>query len=126
MKIEKYKHKPLTEKIIGCAIDVHKELGPGFLESIYHKALRKEFSLKNVDNETEKEVKVYYKNELIGIHKLDLLVENKIVVELKAVTDISDVHVSQVVSYLKATGQTVGLILNFSKSTLDIKRVILS
>jgi GxxExxY protein len=126
MNIEKYKHKLLTKKIIGCGIEVHKELGPGFLESIYHKALIEEFLIKNINHETEKEVKISYKNKQIGIHKIDLYVENKIVVELKAVTEISDVHISQVVSYLKATGQTVGLILNFAKSTLDIKRVILN
>ena len=114
----------VTEKIIGAAIEVHRTLGPGFLESVYHNALKKEFVLQQIPFETEKDVKIFYKDDFVGEHRLDLFVYKKIVVELKTVKKILNVHKSQVSSYLRATDSEIGLILNFSKSTLDIRRVI--
>ena len=114
----------LSKKTIGVAIEVHKTLGPGFIEIIYHNAMKKELDIQNIPFETEKEIIIKYKNEQVGLHRLDLLINNDIIVELKAVKEITDVHLSQIISYLKATGLNVGLILNFSKPKIDIKRVI--
>jgi GxxExxY protein len=120
---KKIEFDPLSNKIIGLAIDVHKDIGPGYVESIYQNALKYELKENKIPFETEKKIEVYYKNELMGVHRLDLLVDNEIVLELKAVKEILGIHVSQVISYLKATGNEIGLILNFSKSKLDIRRV---
>lgn len=123
IKNEKYEFESISNKIIGAAIEVHKRLGPGFVEIIYHNALKYELNLQNIPFETEKGIEIYYKDKLVGLHRLDLLVNNEIVVELKAMKDILSGHISQVVSYLKATKIKTGLILNFSKPRLEIKRV---
>ncbi len=120
-----HKFDELSNRIIGVAIEVHKILGPGFIESIYHNAMKKELTLQNIPFETEKEIKIVYKDDEIGEHRLDLVINNEIIVELKAVKEIADVHLAQVLSYLKASGLHIGLILNFSKSKIDIKRVVL-
>ena len=113
-----------TEQIIGAAIEVHKALGPGFLESIYQKALEIELKNRGLSVETEKEIKIYFKHALVGIHRLDLLVNRQVIVELKAIKEFEDSHTAQVLSYLKATGLNVGLLFNFAKSTVKIKRVV--
>lgn len=112
----------LSNDIIGAAIDVHKALGSGFLESIYHNALKIELSKKGIKFESERTVKIWYSNEEVGFHRLDLVVNDEIIVELKTVKEISNVHRAQVMSYLKATGLEIGLILNFSKPTLEVRR----
>jgi GxxExxY protein len=114
----------LSSKIIGAAIIVHKELGPGFLEQIYEEALKIELQKIGLSYEGQKEIKIKYRKNEIGSHRLDLLVENAIVVELKAVQELADIHFAQIRSYLKATGLKVGLLLNFAKPTLEIKRVV--
>ena len=97
-----------TGNIIAVAIEVHKILGPGFHENAYHKALEKELRDQYIAFETEKNVKIYYKNELVADYKLDLFIESKFDVEIKTVTAIADIHITQVVSYLKATKSNVG------------------
>ena len=114
----------LSGKIIEAAIKVHKALGPGFMESIYEKAFCIQLRKKEMGFEVQKEVRVYYEGEEVGLHRLDLVVEKEVVVELKAVKGIEDVHLAQVGSYLKATGLKIGLVLNFAKPTLEIKRVV--
>ena len=114
----------LSRKIIGVAIEVHTALGPGFLENIYEEALKLELSEHKLDFETQKEIRIEYLGVAIGTHRLDLVVENQIIVELKAVKEFTDVHYAQLRSYLKATGLKVGLLLNFAKPTLEIKRVV--
>ena len=114
----------LSRKIIGAAIKVHRELGPGFLEHIYEEALKIEFSEHNLQFESQKEIQVKYLGVKVGSHRLDLLVENKIILELKAVKEFNDIHFAQLRSYLKATRLKVGLLLNFAKPTLAIKRVV--
>ena len=114
----------LSKKIIGAAIEVHRALGPGFLESVYEAALKVEFSEHGFNFDYQKEIKIEYLGVVVGVHRLDLLVENKIIVELKTVTELSDIHFAQLRSYLKATGLKVGLLLNFSKPTLEVRRVI--
>ena len=106
-------------------MEVHRTLGPGFLEAVYENALSIEFESCDVPYEKQWEIPLFYKNEQIGKHRLDMFVFNKLVVELKAIKEITNEHFAIVRSYLKATRQKHGLILNFSKPTLEIKRVIL-
>ncbi len=113
----------LTEKIIGSAIRVHQELGPGFIESFYEKALAIELEECGIHFRQQLEVPVKYRDQEIGRHRLDLLVENRIVVELKAISELEDIHFAIVRSYLNATGSKHGLLLNFAKTTLQMKRV---
>jgi GxxExxY protein len=117
-------HKELTEKIIGAAIEVHRQLGPGFLESIYERALLMELAKKGVRVQQQVDMPIYYDSVEVGRHRLDLLVEDTIVVELKAFKELKDIHFATVRSYLKAIGQKHGLLLNFNNVTLEIKRVI--
>jgi GxxExxY protein len=117
-------HEDLTDKIIGCAIEVHKRLGPGFLESIYENAFILELERQNLQVEREQEVIVKYDGIEVGRHRLDLIVNDTIVVELKAIRNIEVVHFAIVKSYLKASGKEHALIINVSKPVLEIKRVI--
>ncbi|MCK5559697.1 MAG: GxxExxY protein [Thermoplasmata archaeon] len=126
MENDDYPHRDLTEKIIGAAIEVQKILGSGFLESIYQKSLEKELTLQNIPFKSQSSIDVYYKNALVGTHVPDLIVDDNVVIELKAVKEINDVMRAQVMSYLYATGYQVGLIINFSKPVIDVKRVIKS
>jgi GxxExxY protein len=115
----------LSGRIIEAAIDVHKTLGPGFLETIYDAALRVALNHRQIPYESQKEISVAFEGEEVGVHRLDLLVGGDIVVELKAIKALEDIHFAQVKSYLKATGLHVGLLLNFNAPTLVIKRVVL-
>lgn len=121
---EKHIFDKLSETIIGTAIKVHKELGDGFLESIYEEALKIELSEANLNFESQKEIKIDYHGKEVGTHRLDLVIEKKIIVELKAVKEFTDAHIAQLLSYLKATRLKVGLMLNFAKPTLEIKRIV--
>ena len=120
-----HEFEPNSSKIIEAAIAVHKALGPGFLETVYHRALRVAFDHRGIAYENQKEVRIVFEGVEVGVHFLDLLVAGDIVVELKAVKALEDIHFSQVKSYLKATGWRVGLLLNFNAPTLIIKRVVL-
>ena len=121
--MEKEEIELLINKIIGYCIDVHKELGPGFLESIYHKALEIKFAEEGIDFESEKEIPVYYHKKLVGIHKLDFLIENELVLELKTTEEIHKKYYAQVRSYLKAVDKEIGLLVNFADFKLDPRRV---
>jgi GxxExxY protein len=126
-QVQKGSHQfeALSKRIIGAAIEVHRELGPGFLESIYEEAFKVELSEHGLRYESQKEVKIEYLGVEVGVHRLDLVVEGQIVVELKAVGELTDIHFAQILSYLKATGLKVGLLLNFSKPTLEAKRAVM-
>ena len=113
-----------SRKVIGAAIQVHRRLGPGFLESIYEEALKVELTEHGLHYDSQKEVKIEYLGVEVGTHRLDLLVEDAIIVELKVVTELSGIHLAQLRSYLKATDLRVGLLLNFAKPTLEVKRVV--
>jgi GxxExxY protein len=119
-------HEELTNKIIGCAIEVHKKLGPGFLESIYENAFIVELQKQNLQVEKQREIVIKYDGVEVGRHRLDLIVNDTIVVELKAVKNIEDVHFAIVKSYLKALGKEHGLIINFSKPVLEVKRLFIN
>src|SRR2546427_10942399 len=113
----------LTEQIIAAAIRVHRVLGPGFLELVYEEALAVEFALSGIQFVRQHPVPLFYRDHQIGEHRLDFLVEGKIVVELKAVEMLENVHFAIVRSYLKAAGLADGLLLNFSTMPLTVKRV---
>ena len=118
------KHEEITYKIISCAMEVHKKLGPGYPEYIYHRALIIEFKLQNVAFISEYEIKIYYKGELVGLRKVDFLVEGIIPVEIKAATELSDLIIAQAKNYLEAGGIEIGLLINFGTSSLQFKRMI--
>lgn len=113
----------LTERIIGAAIRVHRELGPGFLESIYEEALAIEFNEQGIRYERQKPLPVMYREHHVGEHRLDFLVESAVVVELKAVADFENIHFAIVRSYLKAADLDHALLMNFAATTLAVKRV---
>jgi len=117
--------EPLSGQIIEAAIAVHKELGPGFLESIYESAMTVALRRRGIAYEAQKEVTVIFDGEEVGVHRLDLLVGGQIVVELKAIKALEDIHFAQVKSYLKATGLRVGLLMNFHSPSLVVKRIVL-
>lgn len=116
-------HEELTSKIIAAAIEVHSTLGPGFLESIYQRAFEIELRLRAIPFEREKSVCVKYKGKDVGEHRLDFFVFSQIVVELKAIKELDNVHFATVRSYLRAVGREHGLILNFAQTTIEPKRV---
>jgi GxxExxY protein len=117
------KYKEQTSKIIAAAIAVHRELGPGFLESIYEEALCAEFDAQGIRYERQKPVPVFYRGRCVGEHRLDLLVEQTVVVELKAIKALEDIHFATVRSYMKATHLDCGLLMNFAAMPLVVKRV---
>jgi GxxExxY protein len=120
---EELGNRDLTEHIIGAAIRVHTELGPGFLESIYEEALAVELRLLGLSFERQKPVPIFYRGHPIGEHRLDLLVQLSVVVELKAIAQLENIHFAIVRSYLKALGLSDGLLLNFAATRLVVKRV---
>jgi GxxExxY protein len=113
----------LTAEIIGAAITVHQALGPGFLESIYEEALCIELTLRKIPFERQRRIIVTYSDHPVGEHRLDLLVAERVVVELKATRDLDPIHFAVVRSYMKATNVNTGLILNFAAIPLSVKRV---
>jgi GxxExxY protein len=118
------KHEDLTGKIIEAAYKVHNILGFGFLENVYQNALSIELEKSGLKNEKEKPIKVYYDKNLVGDYKADIVVEGKVILELKSVKDLSAAHETQLVNYLKATGIEVGLLINFGKS-VEVRRKVL-
>jgi GxxExxY protein len=122
-KSGKLQDEDLSQEIIGAAIEVHRSLGPGFLESLYEGALCIELDNLGIPYERQKTLEIRYRNHKIGEHRLDLLIASKLVVELKAVKEIEPIHFTIVRSYVKASNATSGIILNFSTMPLTIKRV---
>jgi GxxExxY protein len=119
-----YEFEPLSGRIIERAIAVHRALGPGFLESIYHGAMRVALSQGGIAYENQKRVCIHFDGVEVGIHVLDLLVDGQIIVELKAVKAFEAIHFAQVKSYLRATGLQVGLLINFNATALVVKRIV--
>jgi GxxExxY protein len=118
----------LAHAVIGAAIEVHRLLGPGFLESVYEEALCLELGLRHIPFERQKCVAVSYKGHPVGEGRLDLLIGGSLVVELKAVDALAPIHTAQLLSYLKITGHQLGLLINFNVPMLKqgLKRVVLS
>ena len=118
-------YRDLSYQIMGAIFEVHKELGPGFLESIYHKALIEEFLRRGMKVETQRTIDLVYKDKKIGVHRLDLVVDGKVVVELKTVERFSIHYKAQLTSYLKASGYKLGILVNFSKGKVEYQRVLI-
>ena len=119
MKMEK---EDITHKIIGCAYAVFNTLGFGFLESIYHKALLIELQKAGLKVESEKALKVYYNDIVIGDFSIDIFVEDAVVIELKSVENLSKAHEVQLVNYLNGLEKEIGLLINFGPNGVDVKR----
>jgi GxxExxY protein len=117
----------LTQKVIGAAIEVHRTLGPGLLESIYEEALCHEFDLRGIRYTRQVEIDVIYKGKVIKGQRIDILVEDEVIVEIKSLIKLPEVSIAQVLSYLKATGLKRGLIVNFGAKMLreGLKRISL-
>jgi GxxExxY protein len=112
----------LAGKVIGLAMKIHSTLGAGFLESVYHKALAHELTKAGIRFESEKPLRVFYDGVLVGEFVADFLIENELIVELKAVQNLTPAHKVQTVNYLVATGKDVGLLINFGSERLEFKK----
>ena len=121
---DKYKYSELTGKIIGCAMEVHKHLGNGFQEVVYQRSLSIELNMNNIAHIREQEMSLKYKGFDIGTRRVDFFVEDKIMVEIKAVKELEDVHLAQAINYLEAYGMEIGLLINFGNTSLQFKRVM--
>lgn len=121
-----YKHSQITHNIIGCAMTVHNALGNGFQEVIYQRALALEMELQGLRFNREQEMDIFYKQTKIGTRRVDFFVENNVMVEIKAVIKLEDVHLAQAINYLEAYHMETGLLLNFGGRSLDFKRVMRS
>ncbi len=115
-------HEEITHKIIGAAYQVFNQLGFGFLESVYQNAMILELAKHNLQVESEKPLKVYYDDEVIGDFNVDLFVENKVIVELKSVQNLVKQHEVQLVNYLNGLNKEVGLLINFGPAGVEVKR----
>lgn len=118
-------YRDLSYQIMGAIFEVHKELGLGFLESVYKKALLLELTGRGMKVDEEKVFALIYKGKKVGTHRLDLIVEDRIVVELKTVERFAPHHTAQLLSYLKASGHRLGILVNFSKSKVESRRVVM-
>jgi len=121
---KKYKYQDLTHKIIGAAMEVHRHLGNGFQEVIYQRALAIELCISGIEYEREKEIPLTYKGYDIGTRRVDFFIEKEIMLEIKAVIQLEDVHLAQAINYLEAYGMEVGLLINFGSPSLQFKRVM--
>ena len=120
---EEYKYSEETSKIIGCSMTVHSELGNGFQEVIYQRALEIGMTLQGINFSREHEMPIYYKNQQIGNRRVDFLVQGRIAIELKAIIELQDVHLAQAINYLEAYDLEVGLLINFGAKSLQFKRL---
>jgi GxxExxY protein len=120
---EKYKHSDVTGKIIGCAMKVHSTLGNGFQEVIYQRCLAIEMEKQGLGFARELEMQIYYEGIEVGTRRVDFLVEDKIMLELKALSRLEDVHLAQALNYLEAYKLETGLLVNFGARSLEFKRV---
>ena len=127
-KMEEYKYSDITKKIIGASFEVHKFFGNGFQEVIYQRALAYEFIKAGLEFQREIEQDIFYKDleEPIGTRRADFVVEGKVLVELKSIIQLEDVHIAQLLNYLKAYKIEVGLLINFGSKSLTFKRLVLS
>lgn len=122
--MDQLKHDSITRNIIGCAMKVHATLGNGFQEVIYQRALEIEMALHGLVFEREKEMPIYYRDEEIGTRRADFFVEGLIMVELKAIIQLEDVHLAQSINYLEAYNMEIGLLINFGSKSLTFKRLL--
>ena len=114
----------ITGLILKAAFEVHNALGCGFLEKVYENSLCVELKKKGISFSQQKPINVYYNNEIVGEYFADILVKNSVIVELKTISKIEKIHEAQLLNYLKATNKKIGLLLNFAKPNLEIKRMV--
>jgi len=119
-----YPHAKLTRRVISAAFEVHRVLGRGFLESVYQNALLNELQSRDIKVQAQAPMPVFYKNKIVGTYFADILVEDVVICEIKAVEAIVDPHPAQPLNYLKATSLEVGLLLNFGAKSVQIKRMV--
>ena len=119
-------HKDLTGKIIKAAMNVHNTLGFGFMEKVYENALMLELELSELEAIQQRPIKVFYKGKVVGEYIADMIVEDKIILELKSIENLEKIHEVQLVNYLKAVNKEVGILLNFGKEKLEFKRKVLN
>jgi GxxExxY protein len=124
MDNNKYYKADVTSRIIGCAYRVHSKLGIGFQELIYQRALKAELKKIGMSHEREKEIPVYYDGYEIGLRRVDFLIDDDIMVELKAITKLEPVHYAQAINYIEAYKAKIGLLINFGSQLLEVKRFI--
>jgi GxxExxY protein len=117
-------YKELSYRVVGAAMEVHRALGPGFLEAVYHNALTHELTLQGIPFETKKALPVTYKGQGVGQYEADLVVDEKIILELKVATALHTAHYAQASNYLAATGLKLAILLNFGQKALEYKRII--
>jgi len=117
-------YKELSYAIVGAAMEVHRILGPGFLEAVYEAALAHELTLRGIPFERQKELPVYYKGQLVGHYVADFVVDGQIILELKAVSALTKAHEAQAHNYLAATGLSLAILLNFGAESLQQKRIV--
>jgi GxxExxY protein len=117
-------HKELSYKIVGCAMEVHSKLGPGFLEKVYENSLMVLFQREGIPAKQQMPIKVRFEGEIVGEYRADILVDDKIILELKMVDKIVDIHRAQMLHYLRATGIKLGMILNFGGKNFDYERLV--
>ena len=120
-----FKHKELTGEILSCAFEVHNTLGCGFLEKVYENSLIYELRSRGLKVECQKAIQMLYKGEKVGNYVADIVVEDKVILELKAAEQVTGIHRAQLLNYLKASGYEVGLILNFAKTKLEYERLVM-
>ncbi len=118
-------YKELSEKIIGCAITVHKTVGPGFLENVYEQSLCVELKLNNIPYSRQKEYSIFYKSYPVGVYIVDIVIDNKVIVELKSVPYINRNMEAQLLNYLHVSNIRVGYVINFRNAVIEFKRFVL-
>jgi len=117
-------YEELSFQVMSAVFEVHNVLGPGFLEKVYENALLKEFGIRNIQVETQKEISVSYKGEYVGMYYADMLVDGKIIIELKSVEKLTRLHEAQLLNYLKATGIKLGYLINMGSKSVEYKRLV--
>lgn len=122
--MEEYKYSDITKKVIGCAMKVHNTLGNGFQEVIYQRCLAIEMNKQGLKFAREQEQKIYYDGIEVGTRRVDFLVEDKVMIELKAVAELEKVHLAQAINYLEAFNLEIGLLINFGNTRLEFRRLI--
>ncbi len=127
MRVERTKifmiYQEITGDVIGCAMEVHRTLGPGFQEYVYQRALEIELNKRKIKNAPEFEIKILYKGEYIALRRVDFLVNDIITIEIKAKAELDDVHLAQAINYLEASHYPIGLLINFGAKSLQFKRL---
>lgn len=122
--IQDLKYNEVTQKIIGCAMKVHSKMKNGYVETVYHKCLAIELKKAGLKFQQEVDVPIYYDETIVGRRRVDFIVENNVIVELKAITTLDNTHLAQAINYLEAHNLQVGLLINFGLKSLQFKRLV--